>query len=343
MTDTWQAHFSRQGAVISEKSNQITKTLKKDNSGLSLTTIADFGLVEVSGVDSAKFLQGQVTCDVNKDSAQWQLGAACTPKGRMYTSFFFTRSEDHILLRMHSSTVQTSLETLKKYAAFFKTTLNDVSTDYIGIAVWGANCLAILTETLKLKSPPEEGHTVMLADGNWLLCHRYSRAELWLKKHTLSSSDWLEQLIEQSQIEESEAWNLKAIEAGEAFVTSPTQDHFIPQMLNYNHLGGISFTKGCYTGQEIVARMKYLGKLKKQTFLGTTQSHHELSPGMTLQFADQGGTAGEIISASKTGGNGWKLLAVVNIADVEAGKAITTASGDSLIQWLPLPYTTSED
>jgi folate-binding protein YgfZ len=245
------------------------------SAGLSETTIqsgAARGYIKLSGPDSRKFLQGQVTCDIDSlTPANSVNGAHCTPKGRMV--FLFSAhcdKDDNIILQTHPSIVDIAIASLKKYAVFFKTEISDISDQY-------------------------------------------------------------------SEDDNSSSADLERLRAGIADVVAETSEMFIPQMLNLDALGYISFKKGCYTGQEIVARAHYRGAVKRR------MHHLQFSSELVPQAGDEiknseGQSIGNIASALKTGDNNIEVLAVLgdkfsHLDQMQIGDQPLLS-----VTHLPLPY-----
>jgi folate-binding protein YgfZ len=135
-----------------------------------------------------------------------------------------------------------------------------------------------------------------------------------------------------------EVWRWLTIRAGVPVITAATQDAFVAQGVNLDILGGIDFQKGCYTGQEIIARTQYLGRLKERTF-GFHAETREVSPGDRIfSSAFEGQPCGTVVNAAPSPGGGCDLLAVVQIAAAERGDARLRASDGPLLISLPLPY-----
>lgn len=198
----------------------------------NLSELADYGLLKVSGGDAKKFLQGQLTCDLEKlnpgDSA---LGAHCNPQGRIISLFYLFAKADAYYLLMQHNMVDLALNALKKYAVFFKTELTNVSDNF---AVYGEiqqteNCFQFI------KLPTETARGFSIKERN---------------------------IARKEDPANSLAWKRLNIQEGLATIYPETSGKFLPHDLNLVQLGAISFEKGCYTGQEIIARMQYRGKLK---------------------------------------------------------------------------------
>ena len=227
--------------------------------------------IKLSGPDSGKFLQGQVTCDMDSLSPSNSVtGAHCTFKGRMV--FLFTAHSDgdgDIILETHPSVIDSALASLKKYAVFFKTEITDVSDSYSN------------------SQPP-------LSD-------------------------------------------LERLRAGHAEVVGETIDMFIPQMLNLDALGYLNFKKGCYTGQEIVARAHYRGAVKRRMHHLALTIDRVPTPGDEIKNSD-GKNIGNIASAVRADDSKVEILAVIND---KYSDAIEMQIGDqalTAVTHLPLPY-----
>ena len=223
--------------------------------------ISHESLLAVRGVDASKFLQGQLTCNLNYLNEQTSsLGARCTAKGRMLSSFRIVPQGDGYLLAMAAELLEAQMAELQKFAVFSKVKLTDESALW---ARFGLSHADPLLNEIGLALPADansvarhgEAMAIRRADG----C-----AELWI------SSTQAEEIRTLLAVKLTEAplndWLLGQIRAGIGQVFGPTRELFIPQMINLQALGGVSFKKGCYTGQEIVARMQYLGKLKRRLY-----------------------------------------------------------------------------
>jgi tRNA-modifying protein YgfZ len=293
-------------------------------------------LLAVRGVDASKFLQGQVTCNLNYlDPHTSSLGARCTPKGRMLSSFRIVAEGDGYLLAMASELLDAQLAELKKYAAFSKSTLSDESAAWVRYGLSGGDG-ALVSLGLDL---PQTANTV--ARHNGLLAVRLSdgRAELWAPA---SEAETLHKRLA-AQLREAPLndWLLGQIRAGIGQVFGATREQLIPQMINLQALGGVSFKKGCYTGQEIVARMQYLGKLKRRLYRLSLDTAPP-AIGAALFSPVHGSSVGEIVLAAQTE-SGSEVLAVLQ-EDAASDRRIHLDSLDGpLLQLLELPYELDSD
>ncbi|MBN2976847.1 YgfZ/GcvT domain-containing protein [Pseudomonas lactucae] len=295
------------------------------------------GVLAVRGADAAKFLQGQLTCNLNYLSdTQASLGARCTQKGRMQSSFRIVLQGDGVLLAMASELLDPQLADLKKYAVFSKSKLTDESAAWVRFGV--ANGDHLLTG-LGLGLPAE---TDSVARAEHLIAIRVSpgRAELWVPAESADTvRSQLAAHLDEAPLND---WLLGQIRAGIGQVMPQTRELFIPQMLNLQAVGGVSFKKGCYTGQEIVARMQYLGKLKRRLYRLKLDAAQMPEPGTPLFSPSHNSAIGEVVIAAKADLS-IELLAVLQAEAADSGDVyLGTLEGPGL-QLLELPYTLDRD
>ena len=295
------------------------------------------GVLAVRGADAAKFLQGQLTCNLNYLSdTQASLGARCTQKGRMQSSFRILLQGDGVLLAMASELLEPQLADLKKYAVFSKSKLTDESAAWSRFGLVNADSALA---NLGLELPAE---TDSVARNEHLIAIRVSpdRSELWVPSDRADAvKAQLSETLDQADLNE---WLLGQIRAGIGQVMPQTRELFIPQMLNLQAVGGVSFKKGCYTGQEIVARMQYLGKLKRRLYRLSLDSAQMPEPGTPLFSPSHSSSIGEVVIAAKAD-QVIELLAVLQAEAADSGDVhLGTLEGPGL-QLLELPYTLDRD
>ncbi len=298
--------------------------------------LAHEGVLAVRGPDAQKFLQGQLTCNLNYlDDQHSSLGARCTPKGRMQSSFRILPQADGYLLAMAQDLIEPQRADLAKFAVFSKSKLLDESAEWVRFGLQQGDG-ALVSLGLDL---PQTADTTVRDHG--LIAVRLSdgRAELWVSAQAADSirSRLAAQLPEASL----DHWLLAQIRAGIGQVVATTRELFIPQMINLQALGGVSFKKGCYTGQEIVARMQYLGKLKRRLHrlaVEASAGHAAVpEPGMELFSPVHTSSVGEVVLAAGADGV-IELLAVLQ-EDAAADGRLFLGSPDGLpLTLLALPY-----
>ena len=277
------------------------------------SVLPDFALLEISGPDSERFLQGQLTCDVAALSAGlWTLGACCTAKGRMVANFVIGRRDTTFWLRMPREQVPALRQHLSRYAVFFKATLTDRSDDW---EVLGHVPVAG-TQPQRLEQPQplhpiDEGLELRWPDG---------RRERWQPAARELPAD-------------SGAWASADLQLGLVWVTAASREEWVPQHIDWQLHGGVSFRKGCYTGQEIVARLQYLGKSKKQ--LVSIRSEQPLTLSILSVLQDEHGKNSAEIAA-------WTGQQGLAVCSGDSLPAVLYA-GDISLTVARLFYTDSSD
>ncbi|WP_104047234.1 tRNA-modifying protein YgfZ [Vibrio jasicida] len=223
---------------------------------LSISLLDNLGMITMVGDDKKSYLHGQVTCDVvSLEKDQSMLGAHCDAKGKVWSVFRLFHHNDGYSMVQPKSAIEVELKEIKKYAVFSKVTIEESSDAVLGVA--GENADAFIS-TLNADSGDvraiEGGTAVKVALNRWLLALTAEAAQ---------------SLVEDSQatLTTHELWTRFDIEAALPYLAADAQNEHIPQALNVQALGGISFTKGCYTGQETVARAKYRGTNKRAMYI----------------------------------------------------------------------------
>ena len=296
-----------------------------------LVDLDHYGLVGVEGPDAAKFLQGQVTCDVRElANGVTRLGAQCNIKGRMLVSFrALQRDEQRILLRMHRSLIEKALASFGKYIVFSKAKLHDRSNHYRRIGLSGPAAESLLRATLG--AVPEQEDNWVAAGDHIIIKLDQQRYECWLagdadaviaklSPHTLAAAENL--------------WTLLDIRAGIGEIRAESYEMFTPQSLNYQWVNAVNFRKGCYTGQEIVARLHYRGALKRHMYrISFSADEDVLPPPGSLINNSQGKAIGDIVMAAYS--KPHQVEALANITDEQLADAWL---GYKKLEHLPLPY-----
>lgn len=206
--------------------------------------LPEFELLDVVGKDAAKFLQGQLTCDVNKmQPNEFYLGAVCNPKGQMLANFVIAAIENGFRLRLPRNQAQNMIDSLKKYAVFFKVQML-IQDEYKVLAQLPSDLSKFKLDGFKLEQTEQNpcSQTLYWPDG---------RIEKWAANTKATNLNIFCQ------------WQKADIEAGIYWLDVSEKEQWLPQMIHWQTLGGVSFTKGCYTGQEVIARLQHLGKNKK--------------------------------------------------------------------------------
>ncbi len=242
---------------------------------------SQLGLILATGEDATSFLQNQFSNDISELVNQcFQLSSYSTPKGRMLAVFRIFSIDNGYILVLPASLVASVLQSLQRYVVQSKVTLTDASPLFSRFAIQTNNADVINQEILPtIQGRVEQSDSLIALNlGSVNEQHRYLLLSLSLDE---AKSIWHE-LSDCLHIASFDAWRLSEIKAGIPVIYPQTTEEFVAQMTNLNLLGGVNFKKGCYPGQEIVARTQYLGKLKRRMFLARIGSDNCPEPGDDL-------------------------------------------------------------
>lgn len=296
--------------------------------------LPQFGLLAVTGEEARGFLHAQLSNDIEHlppDAAR--RAGYCSAKGRLLASLVVIPSPDGFLLQLSRDLAAAIAKRLTMYVLRSKVKVIDASDASTQFGVWGRDAPSRL-HSAGLKAP--EGamkversgtHSVLnLGDGRLLVLGSPETEELLKSRFTRAAP---------------ELWTLADLRAGLPLVTLPTQDQFVPQMANFELIGGIDFKKGCYPGQEIVARTQYLGKLKRRMYRGEIEGPQSTTP---LPGQDLFGAApqaiGTIVNAAPRPEGGMEFLAVLQSSAVEQGDEIHVGTPEGPVAHIAsLPYS----
>jgi folate-binding protein YgfZ len=301
--------------------------------GADLLPLPSLAVLSLAGPETLKFLQGQTTADFREvEKGRVLPGAVCSLKGRVLFSFLAVPHGADADLVLPADQMEATKTHLGKYAVFNKTTLTDASGRLALLGVTGPRAAALL-DRLGL-ALPAQGGVARGAEGAWaakaLADERYLVA---LPAHTLATQ-W-PALAAEAVVGHESQWQAADIRAGFATVTAATRDRFQPQELNYPSLEGVSYNKGCYTGQEVVARLYFRGKLKQRLY------RLEAVAGGEGQVMAQGAPVGDVVMAAPDG-SGVAVLAVVKNVAVREGGLSWGENGPAL-SICELPYALPAD
>ena len=289
-----------------------------------LCNLSHLGLIEISGADAVTFLQGQVTNDVNLlDGTNAHYSAYCNPKGRMLALFLVFAHYDHLHLQLNSELLVPIMKRLKMYVMRSKVEIKDVSESIIKFGLNGPQAASML-EGVFSSIPTEKYALVSLENGAILKLPSYNddaRFEIFTDS-TNAPIIW-DALKNNGEVVEKPHWDWLEIQAGIPDVEFKTQEQFVPQMLNLDIVGAINFKKGCYTGQEIVARTHYLGTVKRRTYLAeiAADSQSDIVPQAGDKVLDSShNEVGQIVRIAPSLANGFDALIEMRIEAQLAGR-----------------------
>jgi folate-binding protein YgfZ len=330
------AEFDGRHAVVSF--GALRRELSVALTGTVFADLSQLGILAVRGKDAATFLQGQCTNDiVNLATSHSQLNGICSPKGRFLATFRVFRDDEGYLLSMPRQMLEGVAKRLQMFIMRSAVTLTDASDQSIRLGVSGP---AAMTELLPLISNLPAAVDEIVRSGEYTVVQIPGVQPRFEVHGPIAAMQKLwETLNVRAAPVGTMAWQLLDILAGLPVITPETADAFVPQMVNYQLIGGVSFKKGCYTGQEVVARMQYLGKLKRQMYLARVQSDDAPQPGNDLYSPDdKEQSAGKIVSAAPHPDGGYIVLAVIQIASQEAGPVHLRSNEGPVLEFAELPY-----
>lgn len=306
----------------------------EDTSKPQLFELSEIACLFIEGPDAAKFLQGQITCDINEVSeTQFRRGAICNLQGRMICSFrIFQESPSRFGLLMHRGLIDGVLQWLSKYIVFSKAKLQ---VDEVGVAL-GISGSSPNDLPFESAAWPNDTQSVIKTQSGFILRVAQRRYLAWLPLESAKSL-WAS-LASRTHIVDARAWHRADIRDGLAEVFPATANEFIPQMLNLQDDGGVSFKKGCYIGQEIVARMQYLGKLKRHLQHARVTAREQPVFGQSLFGSGTSQSIGNIVNTAPIGPDTFEVLAVVSDASREADAVFLDPDGGDKLHFLSPPY-----
>jgi folate-binding protein YgfZ len=306
-------------------------------------SLAEYGAIALHGEEQSKYLQGQVTCDVNTlEDNNLLIGAHCDAKGKVFSVFrMINRQKTHLLLQPTAS-ISASLNGLKKFGVFAKVTIEQTE-NLAFYAVAGKNATEVLHQQF---AELPNSLTPVLQVGTTTIVYLAGKLKRYL---IIDETTVVEKIINDFSLNTfSQAlWNLIEINEGFPLLAPETVSSYVPQMLNLQAIHGISFTKGCYLGQETVARMQYLGKNKRALFSlrGThpTNNSVAIKAGDIIeqQLGENWRKAGDIL-ASYISDNGTCYVQAVLASDIETSTNLRIKNQPQLaMNLIELPYNVS--
>lgn len=342
--DTWLEFLKRQGAHITDSSTP--EVLHFGDAAAADADMSDFvapltdlGLMSVSGDDASSFLHNQLTNDVEHlGLAEARLAGYCSPKGRLLATFLMWKSADAILMQLPREIQPAIQKRLQMFVLRAKAKLTDATESHALLGLAGpsaANVLqqwfATLPQSPYAKVESDKGTLIRMPDAADM--PRYQ----WIAAIDVAKSAWPE-VVRVLRPVGTRVWRLTEIRAGIPQITKATQEQFVPQMVNFEAIGGVNFRKGCYPGQEIVARSQYLGKLKRRMMPATVDAA-DVHPGMEVfSSADPEQPCGMVVNAEETTSGHVDCLVEIKIASIDQGTIHLASASGPVLQFRPLPY-----
>lgn len=306
--------------------------------GAVLVDLSHLSLIAVGGADREAFLNGQLTNDVRRiDADRSQLSAWCSPKGRMLALFRVYRRPDTLWLELPAALRDTTMVRLRMYVLRSKVTLEHLDDVFVRLGIAGPAATTALKPPLS--AVPQRVNDVVTSGD--VLCVRLPGMDerFEIVAHPDQAIRLWTELQQRATPVGADAWTWRDIMAGIPAVLPPTADAFIPQMTNLDLLDAVNFEKGCYTGQEIVARLHYRGRLKQRMYRFHLAADALPAPGDPLYGSDQSGQSlGRVVSAAASPDGGYDLLAVTYIESVGAATLRLQRPDGPPLTLATLPY-----
>lgn len=302
---------------------------------VSASPLTQYDFVYLDGPESSKFLQGQTTCDWNQVSAeQASRGAYCNIKGRVMSSFLALAPDaNSAVLRMRSDICESTRSLLAKYIVFSKAEISTQPKRYHAIGLWGEKASEAVRKLFG--NAPSAELSSLATDRGFViqLDAAGTRFECWLSDE--GAAELWPEILACAQVCPSDEWERGNIAAGLAEICATTQDQFIPQQINYQLINAVNFKKGCYTGQEIVARMQYRGKLKKRLY--HLRSDGPCEAELLGDIVNAEGKSVGAIAAAVNSEQHSELLAMLNVDAIDQALFVGASNSPATIIELPYP------
>jgi tRNA-modifying protein YgfZ len=284
--------------------------------GTFLADLSHNALLGVTGDDAAEFLQGQLTNDVQalqEDMAQWS--GWCSPKGRLLATFLLVRRAEGFLLMLPEEIAPSIARRLAMFVLRSRVKIADASAQWVRLGFAG--------KSAAVRVARHWGHTpdpMRAVEKDGALCIALDAGRFVVLVAPEAAPQLWERLALDATPAGSDAWGGSLIHAGIAQVGAATQEMFVPQMVNFEQVGGVSFRKGCYPGQEIVARTQYRGILKRRMALGFVEGSARPLPGQAVYSAAFGEQAAGMLVNVALAPGGFDVLVVAQVESLEAGE-----------------------
>ena len=338
MTQEWISFLAAQGlAADGSNFGAAADELVAARDGTVVAPLTDLGLIRAAGADAAAFLHNLLTNDINGITpAVARLAGLCTAKGRLLAILLIWREGDDFLMLLPRDILPAILKKLSMYVLRSKVKLSDATAER---ALIGYSTQATPAPAEAVSALPRFG---VVCDGGGQAIRLDDTRWLRVVDAAAAGSQW-QRLAVSAQPAGLAAWQWLEIAAGQPRVVAATQEAFVPQMLNMElpAVAGVSFSKGCYPGQEIVARTQYLGKIKRRTYRARLAA--AALPGTHVYAPETGDQhCGELVSVAPSPAGGFECLVCVQSGAVEAGEVRVGAPDGEQLEFLSLPYALKE-
>lgn len=340
MNPDWHDFLTQHGATLAagivQRFGDTAAELDATAHNTVLCDLSQFGTLRVSGDESQSFLQNLLSNDIREVSAtRAQPSSFNTAKGRILATMLIWREGEDYLLQLPRVLCEPIRKKLGMYVLRAKVKITDAGDGIISLGLSGVNAQEVLrTQFGELPQQPfgvvgtAQGSAIKISGTRFLVNTPVPHAAaLWTA------------LGQHAQPVGSACWDWLNIRSGIPVILPQTQEQFVAQMVNLELIGGVNFNKGCYPGQEIVARMQYLGKLKRRMYLAHLNGSDTPQAGDELFSAEMEGQAcGMIVNAAPAPGGGYDVLATVQVTTRETQAVHWKSLHGGTLEFLPLPY-----
>lgn len=339
MNQDWQSFLAQQGAQIQDGVVQhfgdLAAELLAARDGTVLCDLGQFGTLRASGEEAQGFLQNLLSSDVKLvGPGQAQTSSFNSPKGRMMASFLLWQSGADYYLQVHGSLSAAMHKRLSMFVLRSKVKVSDASNEMVSLGLCGSAAADLIRQ--QFGAVPETDWAVVQNDSASVIKVGAQRYQI----HTGAQHApalWAA-LTKAARPAGSPCWDWLNVRSGFPVITTATQEQFVLQMTNLDALGGVSFKKGCYPGQEVVARTQHIGKIKRRMFLAHVDA--AARAGDEVFSAEMAGQpSGMVINAAMAAGGGYDVLVVMQISSRETQSVHLQAQDGAVLQFLELPYT----
>ncbi len=298
-----------------------------------LAPLPELGVVCVSGADAVSFLQSQLTNDVSRLAfGKVQLSGYCTPKGRLLATFHQWRTDEGVFMRMPREIIGSVVKRLSMFVLRAKAKVTDVSDAWATYALLGESTDVLHDAGLSAPDAPWASTTAGTVRVDRLL-----PTPDGVDRYLLTSPRESQLPLSDVARGPSSLWWLSEIDAAVPTIFAATQEKFVPQMINLEVLGGVDFKKGCYPGQEIVARSQYLGKLRRRMNIADVDAT-DVQPAADVYHSDAAQPVGTVVMAAESSSLGTALLFEAPIDRLESGSLHLRSHDGPRLTVRPLPY-----
>lgn len=340
----WQQFLQQQGAHFDEKqpNNVLQFNATHDVTALPnqfITPLQHIDILKLTGEDAAKFLHGQLTNDVEHlSSDKAELAGYCTAKGRLLATFLMWKEQNNLFLASSADILAAIQKRLKMFVLRAKVTIDAMHSSTASLGLFGQALQAPLSHLFgTLPTHPYEKITTDLGTLICLPPVKGSPRYQWISSHEILQQHWAS-LSQIAAPVGNHFWAYTEILSGTPWITQATQEAFVPQMLNYEIIGGVNFKKGCYPGQEIVARTQYLGKIKRRMALFQADTADIVAGNELFSSEDPDQPCGKVVNAAAINQQTAYCLAEIKLTALDTGTIHVGSAQGALLHQEILPY-----